>query len=439
MEHISAWKKYDAATLEAVEALCKDYRAFLDAGKTERECVKACEAAAKAAGFKKLVPGETKVKPGDKVYMIQMQKAIVLFVVGTEPLEKGMRILGAHIDSPRIDVKPNPLYESDDIAYLDTQYYGGIKKYQWLAMPLAIHGVVAKKDGTVVDVCIGEKDDDPVFAISDLLPHLAQEQMKADARSFIDGENMDLIIANCPLTDEEKEPVKARALKLLAEYYGMEEKDFLSAELEIVPAGKCREMGFDRSMLLGYGHDDRVCAFPSMRAVLDYEGVPAQTLCCVLTDKEEIGSVGATGMSADYFENIVAELVDAASDNYSELTLRRMLKNSSMLSSDVSAAYDPAYASAFEKRGAAFMGAGVCFNKYTGGRGKSESSDANAEYVGEVRRIMEDADVAYQLAELGKVDLGGGGTIAFMCARYGMDVIDSGVPVLSMHAPYEIV
>ena len=361
-----------------------------------------------------------------------------MFIIGSQELSHGMNILGAHIDSPRIDVKQNPLYEEADLAYLDTHYYGGIKKYQWVATPLAIHGVVVKKNGDTIALSVGEGENDPVFCISDLLPHLAQDQMKKDAAKIIEGEELNLIIGGRPLEGEDKDAVKANVLKLLKDEYDFEEEDFLSAELEIVPAGRARDMGFDRSMILAYGHDDRVCAYPSMRAVLDYQGVPEKTLCCVLTDKEEIGSVGATGMDSMYFENITAELL-ALTQDYSELALRRCLRNSRMLSSDVSAGFDPNFASAFERKNSAYLGRGLCFNKYTGARGKSSSSDANAEYVAEIRRVMDDADVAFQFAELGRVDLGGGGTIAYTCAKYGMNVIDAGVAVLSMHAPYEII
>ena len=437
MERKNAWKNYDAAELTKLEAFGAEYSAFLNEGKTERECVKECVKIAEAAGFED-VEALVSLKAGDKVYVNWMNKVFLMYVIGSEPMSEGMNILGAHIDSPRIDVKQNPLYEDADLAYFDTHYYGGLKKYQWVALPLAIHGVIVKKDGETVNVTIGEDETDPVFCISDLLPHLAQEQMKKDAAKIIEGESLDLIVGGMPLEGEEKDAVKANVLKYLKDKYGVEEEDFLSAELEIVPAGKARDMGFDRSMILAYGHDDRVCAYPSMRAVLDFEGVPARTICCVLTDKEEIGSVGATGMDSQYFENITAEVI-ARVEDYCDLKLRRCLKNSRMLSSDVSAGFDPLYASAFEKKNAAYLGRGICFNKFTGARGKSSSSDANAEYVAEVRRIMDDAKVAYQFAELGRVDLGGGGTIAFTCAKYGMNVIDAGVAVLSMHAPYEVI
>ena len=369
-----------------------------------------------------------------------MNKSFMSFIVGKEPLEMGMNILGAHIDSPRLDVKQNPLYEEADLAYLDTHYYGGIKKYQWVAQPLALHGVFCKKDGTTVTVAIGEEADDPVFYITDLLPHLAQEQMTKTAAKVIEGEDLNLIIGGMPVKtgDEDKASVTAGVLAILKDRYGVEEEDFLSAELEIVPAGKARDVGFDRSMIASYGHDDRVCAFPSMQAVLDFEGVPTYTACAILTDKEEIGSVGATGMNSRFFENVVAEFADLAGAK-GDLALRRVLLNSRMLSSDVSSGFDPNFASAFEKKNTAFLGRGVCFNKYTGSRGKSGSNDANAEYIAQLRRILDDADVSFQTCELGRVDLGGGGTIAYMCAKYGMNVIDAGVAVLSMHAPYEVI
>ncbi len=437
----NAWEGYNETALEQVEALSKRYVSFLNNGKTERECVAEAVQLAEAAGFRDLeqviAKGE-KLKAGDRVYRVWMKKDIMLFIIGKEPMSKGMNILGAHIDSPRIDVKQNPLYEDENIAYLDTHYYGGIKKYQWVTQPLALHGVICKKDGTVVTVAIGEKDEDPVFCISDLLIHLSADQMGKPAKDVIEGEALNLIVGGKPLKDTESNAVKANVLKILADTYCVEEEDFISAELEIVPAGKARDLGFDRSMILGYGHDDRVCAFPSMAALLDWEGVPEATLCAVLTDKEEIGSVGATGMAATYFENTVAELYDVV-HGYDALGVMRTLQNSRMLSSDVSAGYDPNFAGVFEKKNAAILGQGICFNKFTGSRGKSGSNDANAEYMAQVRSIMDGASVAWQTAELGKVDVGGGGTIAYICAKYGMSVIDSGIAVLSMHAPYEII
>lgn len=437
MERINAWTKYTGADLEKLEAVAKDYRAFLDAGKTERECVIETIRRAQAKGFTDLNKTES-LKPGDKVYVNCMGKAIQLYIVGRQPLEKGINIVGAHIDSPRLDLKQNPLYEDTDYAYLDTHYYGGIKKYQWVTLPLALHGVVAKKDGTVIELAVGEKEDDPVFGISDILPHLGATQMDKKASAFIEGESLNVIVGGRPLADEEKEPVKAAVIRYLEESYGMEEEDFLSAEIEVVPAGKCRELGFDRSMLLGYGHDDRVCGYASLAAILSMDEIPETTVCCVLADKEEIGSVGATGMQARYFENAVAELM-LRCGQYSEIALRRALSACRMLSCDVSAGFDPNFAECFEKKNSAFLGRGVCFNKYTGARGKSGSNDANAEYIGRLRKLFDDNGVYYQTAELGKVDQGGGGTIAYICALYGMEVIDSGVPVLSMHAPWEII
>ena len=440
----NAWKNYSDEDLQALEAFSADYRAFLDGGKTERECVKEAEALSRAHGFRSLDEilqnGDT-VAAGDRIYCAWMKKSFMAFIVGSEPLENGMNILGAHIDSPRMDIKQNPLYEEESIGYLDTHYYGGIKKYQWVALPLAMHGVVARKNGSVLEVAIGENEEDPVFYISDLLIHLAADQMKKTASEAVEGEALNVIIGSMPLKDlaeEEKEPVKKAVLKLLKDRYDIEEEDFLSAELEIVPAGRSREVGFDRSLIAGYGHDDRVCAYPSLRAILDYEGVPGRTLCAILTDKEEIGSVGATGMNSNFFENVIAELLCAAGIQ-GDIAVRRMLRNSFMLSSDVSAGYDPNFASAFEKKNAAFLGKGICFNKFTGRGGKSGSNDANAEYVALVRRIMDDNGVSFQTAELGKVDAGGGGTIAYMCAKYGMNVIDAGIPVLSMHAPWELI
>lgn len=443
MERKNAWLSYGESDEKEMEKLAKDYRAFLDAGKTERECVTELVREAEANGYVSLeakqAAGE-KIQPGDKVYAVGMKKIMALFHVGQEPLEKGMNILGAHIDSPRLDVKQNPLYEDTDLAYLDTHYYGGVKKYQWVALPLAIHGVIAKKDGSVVNVTIGEDENDPVVYITDLLIHLAGKQLQKKAAEVIEGENLDILIGSRPLsesTDEKKkEVVKSNVLRILKEKYDVEEEDFLSAELEIVPAGKARDCGLDRSMVAAYGQDDCVCAYTSFVAMMEMDA-PKRTSCCLLTDKEEIGSVGATGMQSRFFENTVAELLDGMGC-YSDLALRRTLRNSSMLSSDVSAGYDPAYGECFEKKNAAYLGRGIVLNKFTGARGKSGSNDANAEYVAEVRRIFDDHQVAFQTAELGKVDVGGGGTIAYIAALYGMNVIDSGVAVLSMHAPWEV-
>ena len=437
----NAWKQYETAELEKLEKFAGEYRAFLNAGKTERECVTRAVAEARAAGFADLadiVKEGRRLQAGDRVYTAWMGKSFMAFIIGRKPLCEGLNIVGAHIDSPRVDVKQNPLYEDGDIAYFDTHYYGGIKKYQWVTIPLALHGVIVRRDGSKVTVALGEGEDDPVFCFSDLLIHLAQDQMKKSASEVIEGDALNLIVGSRPLKDEDKEPVKKAVLKLLKDEYGVEEQDLLSAELEIVPAGKARDLGFDRSMILGYGHDDRVCAYPSLRALTDFEGVPEYGLCAILTDKEEIGSVGATGMASNYFENTLAELLAAAGEEGS-LALRRALRGSRMLSSDVSAGFDPNFAGVFEKKNAALLGSGVCFNKFTGRGGKGGSNDANAEYMAEIRRIMDGAGVDFQTAELGKVDVGGGGTIAYMCAKYGMNVIDAGIAVLSMHAPYEIV
>ncbi|MCD8325990.1 MAG: aminopeptidase [Lachnospiraceae bacterium] len=461
MEQKNIWNKYDAETLEKVNVLSDEYRSFLDQGKTERECIDETVEMIENAGYislQKAIEEGRSLSVGDKVYYVHMNKSIAMFQIGTKPMTEGMNILGAHIDSPRVDVKQNPLYEDREFAYLDTHYYGGIKKYQWVAMPLAIHGVVVKKDMTTVIVNIGEDEDDPVFFISDILIHLAQEQMKKTAGQVINGEAMDLIVGSRPLKIEasedvdgaenasgkdsekenkgpERDAVKKAVLEILKQQYDIEEEDFLSAELEIVPAGKAREAGFDRSMILGYGQDDRVCAFTSLKAMLDL-GITEKTVCCLLVDKEEIGSVGATGMKSLFFENAVAELLELCG-GYSDLALRRCLQRSCMLSSDVSAAFDPLYASCFETKNAAFFGHGIVLNKFTGRGGKSGSNDANAEYVAHLRSIFEKEDVSFQTAELGKVDVGGGGTIAYVLATYGMNVIDSGVPVLSMHAPWE--
>ena len=441
----NSWLSYTEEDDKNVEVLAQEYKEFLSKCKTERECTQYFIKEAESHGYQdlnKLIAQGTRLKAGDKVYAVCMEKMLAMFRMGEEPLSNGMNILGAHIDSPRIDVKQNPLYESEGMAYLDTHYYGGIKKYQWVTGPMALHGVVAKKDGSVEEISIGEKESDPVFVITDLLVHLAANQMSKKASEVIEGEKLDLLIGNSPLDkaegldEEEKETIKANVLHILKENYGIEEEDFASAELEIVPAGKARDCGFDRSMILSYGQDDRVCAFTSLFAMLDVENAK-RTGCCLLVDKEEIGSVGATGMHSRFFENTVAELV-ALTEGESELKVRRALANSRMLSSDVSAAYDPMFAEAFEKRSAAFFTKGLAFNKFTGSRGKSGSNDANAEYLARLRKVMDDAGVTYQFAELGKVDVGGGGTIAFIAALYGMEVIDSGVSVLSMQAPWEV-
>lgn len=433
------WNNYSAAEKGKLQKLCDNYRDFLSNCKTERECVKEIIAQAEKYGYRDLktvIDGKQFLEPGDKVYAVCMKKTVALFNIGTDPLEDGMNILGAHIDSPRLDIKQNPLYEDGGLAYLDTHYYGGIKKYQWVTVPLAIHGVVAKKDGSIVEIAIGEKDDDPVFCVTDLLIHLAQEQMQKNGAKVVEGENLDVLFGSLPLADTEKNAVKANVLKIVAKQYGIEEEDFLSAELEVVPAGRARELGIDRSMIISYGQDDRVCAYTSLAAMLETKKMK-RTACCLLVDKEEIGSVGATGMQSRFFENTVAEVLDRLG-GYSDLALRRCLANSKMLSSDVTSGYDALYKSAFEPKNIAYLGRGMAFNKFTGARGKSGSNDANAEYVGNIRAIMDKNKVAIQFSELGRVDLGGGGTIAYIMALYGMQVIDSGVAVLSMHSPWEI-
>ncbi len=411
------------------------YKNFLDKGKTERECIKEIVALAEKSGYKNLEELKS-VKAGDKVYITQYEKSIALFHIGKEDLSKGMNILGAHIDSPRLDVKMNPLYESDGLVYLDTHYYGGIKKYQWVTLPLAIHGVVVKTNGEKIQIAVGENEDDFTLCISDLLPHMAQEQMKKTASEFIPGEDLDVVVGLDAADEKEKENGKKNILSILKEKYNIEEKDFLSAELEIVPAGKAKYLGFDKSMVLAYGQDDRVCAFTSLDAILESD-TEERTSCCLLVDKEEIGSVGATGMDSAFLANVTAELLERTGD-VSDIKLRRTLKNSMMLSSDVNSAYDPLNSSLFDKKNSSYLARGVVFNKYTGSRGKSGASDANAEFVGKLRGCLESADVKYQMAEMSKVDVGGGGTIAKFAAYYGMQVIDCGVAVLSMHAPWEI-
>lgn len=444
MENKNAWGKYPEGTKrDEVFLFAEEYRKFISNCKTERECVTALEARAREAGFmdlKDVIANGTTLKAGDKVFANNMGKGMALFVIGQDSMEKGMNILGAHIDSPRLDLKQDPLYEDTDFAMLDTHYYGGIKKYQWVTLPMALHGVIVKKDGTVVKVNIGDKPGDPVVGVSDLLIHLSGDQMTKKASEVIGGENLDLLIGSIPMETEDenvKEKVKANIMNILTKEYGVEEEDFLSAEIEVVPAGEAKDYGFDRSMIMGYGHDDRVCAFPSFEAIAVSEN-PKTTSVCLLVDKEEIGSVGASGMESRFFENTVAEVMNATGD-YSELKLRRALANSKVLSSDVSAAYDPNFPSVMTKHNTAYFGKGLVFNKYTGSRGKGGSNDANAEYIGKLREIMDRHEVSFQTAELGKVDQGGGGTIAYILANYGMNVIDSGVPVLNMHAPWEII
>lgn len=449
MERPNAWLDYTKEQLADLDRVCEGYKRFISDNKIEREVCAASIEQARAAGYRdleELVSQGVALAPGDKVYASNHGKGVLLVQLGTEPLENGLNILGAHIDSPRLDVKQNPLDEKNELVTLDTHYYGGIKKYQWVAIPLAIHGVVCKKDGTTVNVCVGESADDPVFCVSDLLIHLSKDQLAKTASDVIEGELLDVIVGNRPVkveagagekdeADAAKSPVKAAVLDLLACELGIDEEDLLSAELEVVPAGPARDLGLDRSLILGYGQDDSSCAYPSLVAQLECEA-PARTAVTILVDKEEIGSVGATGMTSRFFEDSMAEILDLAGER-GPLALRRCLRRSRMLSSDVSAAYDPSYASVFEPKNSCYLGHGLTFNKYTGSRGKSGSNDADAEYVALIRRCMDDAGVHFQTAELGKVDAGGGGTIAYILAKYGMDVIDCGVPVLSMHAPWE--
>ena len=436
----NAWLKYSEKDKKAVFDFAEGYRKFISDCKTERECVDEVLRLAKAEGYvdlKDAIAKNTKLKAGDKVYVNHMGKAVALFLIGEQPLEKGMKLLGAHIDSPRLDLKQVPFYEDTEMAMLDTHYYGGIKKYQWVTLPLALHGVVVKKDGTVVNVVIGEKDTDPVVGITDLLIHLSAKQMEKNAAKVVEGEDLNILVGSIPLEGEEKEAVKSNILAMLKEQYDIEEDDFVSAEIEAVPAGAAREFGIDRSMIMGYGHDDRVCAYPSAKALFALKKVD-RTAVCILVDKEEIGSVGATGMHSRFFENAVAEVMNLCGD-YSELKVRRALSNSQMLSSDVSAAFDPNYPSVSEKKNTAYFGKGLVFNKYTGSRGKSGSNDANAEYMARLRAALDAHKVTFQTSELGRVDEGGGGTIAYIMANYGMEVIDSGVAVLNMHAPWEII
>ena len=435
----NAWKKYDEAGLKEVFEYCEGYKKYISDCKTERECVSESIRIAETYGYRNLedvIKNKETLKSGDKVYANNMGKGIALFLIGEEPMAAGCNILGAHVDSPRLDIKQNPLYEDKEFAMLDTHYYGGIKKYQWVTLPLALHGVVVKKDKTVIELNIGEDDNDPIVGISDLLVHLSADQMSKKASNVIEGEDLNVTIGSMPLAGEEKDAVKANILKLLKEKYDFEEDDFVSAEIEVVPAGKARDYGLDRSMVAGYGHDDRICAYTSMMAQLETESVK-RTAVTLLVDKEEVGSIGATGQHSRFFENTVAEVMDRLGE-YSELNVRRALKNSKMLSSDVSAAFDPNYAAVNEEKNSAFMGHGLVFNKYTGSRGKGGCNDANAEYMAELRNIMDSENVTFQTAELGKVDQGGGGTIAYILAQYNMEVIDSGIALHNMHAPWEI-
>ena len=441
MERPNAWKSYNEQDIAALTGIGERYKNYLNHGKTERECVTTTVELAKAQGYvdlNELIESGKGLNAGDKVYAVCMGRAVALFHIGKAPLAKGMNIVGSHVDSPRIDLKQNPFYEEADLAYADTHYYGGIKKYHWVARQLALHGVVVKKDGTAINVVIGEDENDPVVGISELLIHLSADLMAKKASEVVAGEDLDIILCNKPLAGVEKDAVKAALLQLLKEKYDIEEEDMVSAEIEAVPAEKARDFGLDRSMIIGYGHDDRVCAYASLEALLNLTETPDYTCCCLMVDKEEVGSVGATGMHGRFFENTVAELL-ALTGIDSALALRRALANSRMLSCDVSAGYDPLYFRAFEEKNSAHLGRGVCFNKYTGSKGKSGSNDANPEFIARLRAIMEAGNVNWQTAELGGVDVGGGGTIAYICGNYGMQVIDSGVAVLSMHAPAEII
>ena len=443
MKKQSAWKKYNKEDLEKLNNICEDYKKFLTVSKTEREATKEIIRRAEEKGYKNLddyIKNNVEIRPGDKIYVNNKGKAVALFHIGTRPITEGMNILGAHIDSPRIDLKANPIYESDGFVYFDTHYYGGIKKYHWVTLPLALHGVIVKKNGEKVEISIGEDKDDPVVGITDLLPHLAGEQMKKESSKLIEGEDLDILIGNKPMEIQEekeaKEEVKSNILALLKEKYDIEEEDLLSAEIEAVPAGAARDFGLDRSMIMSYGQDDRVCAYTSLEAFLEVE-TTEKTLSCILVDKEEIGSVGATGMESHFFDNAIAEICVLMNEN-SPVAVRRVLNHSKMLSSDVNAAYDPLYKSVMDKKNSSEFGLGVVFCKFTGSRGKSGSNDANAEYIAELRKIMDDANVSFQMSELGKVDIGGGGTIAYILANYNVEVIDCGVGVLSMHAPWEV-
>ena len=432
----TVWETYGNETREKMEGFAKEYRSFLNRAKTEREFVRETVKLAKEKGFRDLLETRGEFQPGDRLYAVNRGKNVVLFVIGEKPLTEGMNILGAHIDSPRMDLKQIPLYEKDGFALLDTHYYGGIKKYQWVARGMSLHGVVAMKDGSTVDVVIGEDEDDPVIGVSDILIHLAAKQMQKKASEAVEGEALNLIVGSIPEKGEEKEPVKKYLLRLLKEKYGMEEEDFLSAELEAVPAEKARNFGIDNSMIMAYGQDDKICAYANLRAILDMDK-PSRTSCVILVDKEEIGSVGATGMESRWFENTVTEMLDRYG-RADLISLNRTLSNSRMLSSDVSAGLDPNYAEVFEAKNAAYLGRGICFNKYTGARGKSHANDANAEFIAKLRRVMDEEKIVFQSSEIGKVDEGGGGTISFILARLNMDVIDAGIPVLNMHSPCEI-
>lgn len=434
----TAWEKYKEKEIKKIFDFNEGYKDYISVAKTERECVKEAIKLAQKKGFKNFDKLKNKkLKSGDKVYMTNKDKNICLYVIGSEPIEKGLNILGAHIDSPRIDLKQKPVYESDGLVLFDTHYYGGVKKYQWVAQPMALHGVVCKKDGTIVEIMIGEKESDPVIGISDLLIHLAADQLQKTGAKVVEGEDLNVLVGSMPDTKTKEEPAKQYILNLLKKDYNIDEDDFMSAELEIVPAGKARDYGLDRSMVMGYGHDDRVCAYTSLMAIFEMDK-PKRTSCCILVDKEEVGSQGNSGMQSKFFENTIAELLNATT-GYTDLTLRHTFNNSKMLSSDVSAGFDPNYPAVFEKRNSAFLGMGLCFNKYTGSRGKSGCNDANPEFMAEIRKVMDDENVQFQTSELGRVDQGGGGTIAYILANLNMEVIDAGIAVQNMHAPHEVV
>ena len=435
----NAWLKFDNTKKEEIFSFCEGYKKYISDCKTERESIKEAIYLAESKGYrdlKNVISAGKSLKAGDKVYYNNMDKSLALFLIGSESIESGMRIIGSHVDSPRLDLKPNPLYEDSELSLMETHYYGGVKKYQWVTIPLALHGVVVKKDGTKIDVVVGEEETDPVVMVSDMLVNLSSEQQQKKATEVIAGEDLNILVGSMPLEGEEKEAVKANILKLLKEKYDFDEEDFMSAEIEIVPAGKARDLGLDRSMVAGYGHDDRICAYTSLLALLETESTK-KTSVVLLVDKEEIGSVGATGMQSKFFENTVAELLNLNGD-YNELKLKRCLAHSRMLSSDVNAAFDPLYSDVFKNNSSSFLGSGVVFNKFTGSRGKSGSNDANAEYLAVLRNIMDNHNVHFQMSELGKVDAGGGGTIAYIMSLYGMEVIDCGVAVLNMHAPWEV-
>lgn len=436
----TVWEKYNEQDMKACFSFNEGYKHYISSCKTERECVKESVRLAKLAGYtdiQEYISGNKKVTAGEKIYATNMDKNICLFVIGKQPLTQGMNILGAHIDSPRLDIKQKPLYEDHELVLLDTHYYGGVKKYQWVATPMALHGVICKKDGSVLNISIGENADEPVIGISDLLIHLSADQMKKTGANVVEGEDLNVLIGSIPSKTAEKDKVKEAILTLLKEQYNIEEEDFISAELEVVPAGLARDYGLDRSMIIGYGHDDRVCAYTSLLATFAME-TPERTSCCILVDKEEVGSNGASGMHSRFFENTIAELINCM-EEYSDLKLRRALSASKMLSSDVSAGFDPNYPAVNEMKNTAFLGKGICFNKYTGSRGKGGCNDANPEFIAELRACMDEAEVQFQTSELGRVDQGGGGTIAYILANLNMQVIDAGIAVQNMHAPWEVV